>query len=67
MVELYKALLISFLTALFGVLGYTFIHYEDFTTTKIIIVSSVAALLFIFIIVLLIFFLKLTKKIAKED
>ena len=36
MVELYKALLISFLTALFGVLGYTFIHYEDFTTTKII-------------------------------
>ncbi len=32
MVELYKALLIT----LFGVLGYTFIHYEDFTTTKII-------------------------------
>ena len=66
MVELYKALLISFLTALFGVLGYTFIM-RILRRRKLLIVSSVEALLFIFIIVLLIFFLKLTKKIAKED
>lgn len=38
MIDLYKALLLSFLTALFGILGYTFINYDDFTIAKIIII-----------------------------
>ncbi|MCR2123855.1 hypothetical protein CUPS3778_02275 [Campylobacter upsaliensis] len=50
MIDLYKAILLSFLTALFGVLGYTFINFENFTKYKIIIISSVAILLFICVI-----------------
>lgn len=66
MIDLYKALLLSFLTALFGILGYTFIHYDSFTMPKIIIVCVVAIILFICVIASLILFLRIVKKIGKE-
>lgn len=67
MIDLYKALLLSFLTALFGILGYTFINYDDFTIAKIIIISVIAILLFVCVVTCLTLFLKLTKKLGKEE
>lgn len=31
LIDFYKAIIIAFMTALFGVLGYTFINYKDYT------------------------------------
>lgn len=67
MIDLYKALLLSFITALFGVLGYTFINYDNFTSFKVVVISFIAILLLACIILCLVLFLKLASKLEKED
>lgn len=66
LIDFYKAIIIAFMTALFGVLGYTFINYKHYT-----IYDAVIVLLCLFGIVsaLMIFvrlFLKEINKLAKE-
>lgn len=66
MIDFYKTIIIAFMTALFGVLGYTFMHYKDFLIqeTIIVIVCIVGILLVLFVLVRL--FLKEINKLEKE-
>ncbi len=67
MLDILKSLLLTFLMALFGVFGYTFVHIEALSTTKILFLAlsiSVVAIIIAFIINGIVAYLN---KLEKED
>lgn len=66
MLDFYKSLILALLTALFGVLGYTFINYEKYSLENTYIVIAVVVFLLITIAILIKSFLKEVNKLEKE-
>lgn len=65
MIDLCKALLLSFLTALFAVLGYAFINYEKLSPFKIIIILCVSIVLVVVVVALVVGIIKFAKALGR--
>ncbi len=65
--DLLKSLLIAFLVGLFGIISYTFVHFEELTKTKVglILIALILVVLFISAIIKLI--IKKLDELEKED
>lgn len=67
MLDMLKAVIIAFLTALFGLFGYAVIHYENLDMIRAIGVAFGAIILIIFLIISIILFFKELDKLEKEQ
>lgn len=65
LIEFYKAIIIAFMTALFSVLGYTFIHYENFSVKNIFIISFSVVVLLAVLAVFVALFIREIKQTRK--
>ncbi|KPH51813.1 hypothetical protein [Helicobacter pullorum] len=66
LIDFYKAIIVAFMTALFGVLSYTFINYKNYTIHDTIIILLCIFGLLSTLIVLVKLFLKEINKLEKE-
>lgn len=64
MLDFYKSIILALLTALFGVLGYTFINYKNYSYIDIFIVIISISILFISLMIFVIIFLKEAKRLG---
>ena len=67
LIDFYKAIIIAFMTALFGVLGYTFINYKDYGFWETAIVALCVVGIIATLTVLVSLFVKEVNKLEKEE